>query len=241
MARALTMRLIDDVRGHGSRVDDGAALALRLHLMRGGLIDEHHAGEVDAEHAVPAFQRHIAVVVWGDDTGVAVDKVDLTIGAEHLSHHGADGVRIADVAAERDAMRAETLVDLLGVLPGTLEVDVDERDICAQLCQRGRRAAADAAGSAGHEAFFALKGETIFDRAKMRNINGSSHNVLRSLKRQTSSLKRNTSLIYLPLSALSNASWHCSGGKTPSMMSSKSIELSMATVAGKESAEVYIP
>ena len=48
MARALTMRLIDDVRGHGSRVDDGAALALRLHLMRGGLIDEHHAGEVDA-------------------------------------------------------------------------------------------------------------------------------------------------------------------------------------------------
>ena len=97
------------------------------------------------------------------------------------------------------------------------------------------------AGGAGHEAFFALKGETIFDRAKMRNINGSSHNVLRSLKRQTSSLKRNTSLIYLPLSALSNTSWHCSGGKTPSMMSSESIELSMATVAGKESAEVYIP
>ena len=114
-------------------------------------------------------------------------------------------------------------------------------DICAKLGQRGGGAAADAAGGAGHEAFFALKGETIFDRAKMRNINGRSHNVLRSLKRQTSSLKRKTSLIYLPLSALSNASWHCSGGKTPSMMSSESIELSMATVAGKESAEVYIP
>ena len=76
---------VDDAAGHGGDVDDGA-LAARQHDPRLGLATEHHPGEVDVEHALPALQFQLLGRLGVGDAG-AVDRetqgTELGLGTGH--------------------------------------------------------------------------------------------------------------------------------------------------------------